>query len=220
MTPAAPAPPAEALYPSRASAGSFLGRQLYQRYDPPVILLGVAPTGVEVAAAAAKAMSALFDVVIGAHIRLNGIGVVGAVAEDGDAVLDPDFSPRFGLMDALDEALDSARRAIKTERLLFRGPRPLRGIEGYNVVIVDGQITSPWKMLAAADVAQKLGAARVGIAAAVATQLVQERIRARQIDFLSPSVLLDAIGHARPFGDPEDASAERLRSIVVAREAA
>jgi predicted phosphoribosyltransferase len=198
----------------------MLGRQLYQRFSPPVVILGIAPTGVEVAAAAAKAMSASFDVIVGSHIRLNGQGVVGAVAEDGDAVLDPDFAPGFGLIEALDEAMDKARRAIKTERLLFRGSRPLRQLEGANVVVVDGNLVSPWKVLAAADAALALGAPHVAIAAPVSTQQVQERIRARRFDFISPSVLLDPAGHSQPFGDPVDPSAERLRSIVVARQAA
>jgi putative phosphoribosyl transferase len=211
--------PPEALYPSRTGAGSFLGRQLYSRFQPPVVVLGIAPSGVEVAAAAAKAMSCSFDVIVGAHIRLDD-KVVGAVAEDGDSVLDPDFAPGFAQMEALNEAIDRARRAIKAERLLFRGQRQLRSLEGANVVIVDGQITSPWKVLAAADVARKMGALRIGIAAPVSTQPVQERVRARKLDFVSPSILLDAGGHARPFGDPEDPSAERLRSIVVARQAA
>ncbi|MBI4503524.1 MAG: hypothetical protein HY700_20480 [Gemmatimonadetes bacterium] len=216
----AAAPPAEALYPTRSGAGSFLGRQLYQRFEAPVVVLGIAPTGVEVAAAAAKSMSCAFDVIVGAHVRLDDIGVIGAVAEDGDAVMDPDFAPRFGMMDALNEAIDRARRAIKSERLLFRGQRQLRAVSGANVVIVEGQLTSPWKVLAAADVVQTMGASRVGIAAPVSTQQVQERIRARKFEFISPSVLLDDKGHAHPFGDPEDPSAERLRSIVVARQAA
>jgi predicted phosphoribosyltransferase len=193
---------------------------LYQRFPGPVVVLGMTPSGVEVAAAAAKAMSSAFDVIVGSHIRLDDHGVIGAVAEDGEAVLDPDFAPGFAMMEKLDEAIDRARRAIKAERLLFRGQRQLRPMEGATAVIVDGQITSPWKVLAAADAALKLGASRVAIAAPVSTQPVQERIRARKLDFISPSILLDAEGHARPFGDPEDPSAERLRSIVVARQAA
>src|SRR5262245_66298440 len=93
-----PAVPPEALYPSRSGAGSFLGRQLYQRCPPPAIVLGVTPTGVEVAAAAAKAMSCSFDVIVGASIRLEGLGVIGALAEDGDAVVDTAFQPRCGLI--------------------------------------------------------------------------------------------------------------------------
>jgi putative phosphoribosyl transferase len=198
----------------------MLGRQLSQRYQPPVVLLGITPTGVEVAAAASKALSCGFDVIIGAHVRMKELGIIGAVAEDGDAVLDADFSPRFGMMEALNEAIDHARRAIKNERVLFRGSRTLRSIEGAIAVIVDGQIVSPWKVLAAAEYARTRGAARVAIAAPVSTQQAQERIRNRKFDFICPSVVIDPEGHKHPFGDPVDPSAERLRSIVVARQAA
>ncbi|MSR05737.1 MAG: hypothetical protein EXR93_01505 [Gemmatimonadetes bacterium] len=210
----------EALYPTRLGAGSMLGRTLSTRFQPPLVLLGITPTGVEIAAAASKALSCGFDVIVGSHIRMKDLGIIGAVAEDGDAVLDPDFAPRFGMMDALNEAIEHARRAIKTERLLFRGPRELRSVEGTIAVIVDGQIVSPWKVLAAAEYCRAKGAVRVAVAAPVSTQQVQERIRGRKFDFVCPSVLMDPGGHKHPFGDPMDASAERLRSIVVARQAA
>jgi len=209
-----------ALYPSRSGAGAQLGAQLHRRTSPPTVVLGVTPTGVEVAANAAKAMGASFDVVVAAHVRLEGLGIIGAIAEDSHAVLDKDFHPRFGLMDALNEAIDKTRRAIKTERLLFRGQRPLRSMEGMNVVIIDGNATSPWKLLAAAEAVQLMRPARVVIGAPVGTQAVQSRISARRYEFVCPAVVLDPGGHPRPFGDPQDPSAERLRSIVVAREAA
>jgi predicted phosphoribosyltransferase len=210
----------EALYPSRAAAGAMLGRLVYQRLAPPIVLLGITPTGVEIAASAAKAISCAFDVIVGAHLRLESKGMVGAIAEDADAVTDPDFNPGFELMDQLNAAMDGARRAVKTERLLFRGQRPLRSLEEMNVAVVDGQLTSPWKALASAGAAEQLGALKVWVAAAVCTQAVQERIRARKYELVCPSVVLEAVGHPRPFGDPQDPSAERLRSIVVARQAA
>lgn len=208
------------LYPSRAAAGVIVGRQLYQRATPPIILLGVTPTGVEIAASAAKGMSCGFDVIVGAHVRMEGLGIIGALAEDGDAVIDAAFQPRFGMMDALNEAIDRARRAVKSERLLFRGQRQIRPLEEHTVVVVDGYVTEPWKLLASAEAARGLGAGHVLTAAAAATQVVKEHISARKFDFVCPSVLLDPAGHPRPFGDPEDPSAERLRSIVLARQAA
>ncbi len=210
----------EALYPSRSGAGALLGEQVYRRTRPPTIVLGITPTGVEIAANASKAMNAEFDVIVAAHVRLEGLGVIGALAEDGEAVLDSGFQPRFGLIDALNEAIDRARRAVKSERLLFRGPRMLRPVEGRNVVVVDGHLTSPWKVLAAVETVRRAGAANVIVGAPVSTQPVQELLRAKRIEFVCPSVLLDPGGHPHPFGDPQDPSAERLRSIVVAREAA
>lgn len=208
------------LYPSRAAAGTALGRLLYQRFQPPIILLGVTPTGVEIAANAAQALSASFDVIVGAHVRMEGLGIVGALAEDGDAVIDREFQPRFGMVEPLNQAIDRARRAVKTERLLFRGQRQIRPLEESVVVVVDGHATSPWKLLAAATTVQTLGANTIAVAAAAASQAVKERVSAYKFPFICPSVLMDATGHPRPFGDPEDPSAERLRSIVVARQAA
>jgi predicted phosphoribosyltransferase len=185
-----------------------------------MIVLGVTPTGVEVAASAAQAMGCSFDVVVAAHVRLEGLGIIGAVAEDGDAVIDSEFQPRFGVIESLNEAIDRARRAVKTERLLFRGQRPLHDVAGINVVIVDGHLTTPWKVLAAAEYVRRAEPARIIIGAPVSTQLVRDRLAARRVDLVCPSIILDAGGHPRPFGDPQDPSAERLRSIVVARQAA
>ena len=210
----------DALYPSRSGAGALLGQRVYRRTRPPTMVLGVTPTGVEIAANASKTMDAMFDVIVAAHVRMEGLGIIGALAEDGEAVLDPEFQPRFGLIDALNEAIDRARRAVKSERLLFRGPRPLRSVEGMNVVVVDGHLTSPWKVLAAVEAVRQLGPANVLVGAPVSTQPVQDLLGARRVDFVCPSVLMDPGGHPHPFGDPQDPSAERLRSIVVAREAA
>lgn len=209
-----------ALYPSRSGAGAQLGNQLNRRTAPPTVVLGITPTGVEVAANAAKAMGCEFDVIVAAHVRFEGLGVIGAIAEDADAVIDTEFQPRFGMIDALNEAMDKARRAIKTERLLFRGQRPLRNVEGANVVIVEGNATSPWKALAAAEAVKPMRPARIFIGAPVGTQNVQDLVRARRYEFVCPAVVLDPTGHPLPFGDPQDPSAERLRSIVVARQAA
>lgn len=211
---------AQALYPSRSAAGSVLGRLLVKRCEPPLVLLGVTPTGVEIAASAAKGTSSTFDVIVGAHVRLEGEGIIGAIAEDADAVIDRQFEPKFELLEPLNEAIDKARRAVKSERLLFRGQRQLHDLTGMNVAVIDGHALTPWKLLAAAHSVRQLGAVRVFVAAAVATQEVKERVFAYKYDFVCPTVVLDPGGHAMPFGDPQDASAERLRSIVVARQAA
>lgn len=212
--------PTSAVYPSRAAAGALLGRRVYQRIRPPVLVVGVTPGGVEVAANAAKAIQCRFDVVVAAQIRMEGLGVIGAVAEDADAVLDPAFQPRFGIVQALDAAIDRARRAVKGERLLFRGHRPMRPAAGMNVVVVEGNMTAPWKALAAVEALRAEEPEGILVAAAVSTQSVQELFLARRIEFACPTLLLDPSGHPRPFGDPQDPSAERLRSIVIAREAA
>jgi putative phosphoribosyl transferase len=217
VTTTAEAPP---VYPSRAAAGAVLGRLICKRCGPPLLLLGVTPTGVEIAASAAKGTSSAFDVIVGAHVRLEGHGIIGAIAEDADAVIDRMFDPSFEMLDALHEAIDRARRAVKSERLLFRGQRQLRPLADHNVAVIDGHAITPWKLLAAAHGARVLGAERIIVAAAVTTQAVKEKVFAYKYDFVCPTVVFDPAGHPKPFGDAQDAGAERLRSIVVARQAA
>src|SRR5437870_5764420 len=68
-----PAPPKRpALYPTRSGAGALLGQQLAARGYIGCILLGVTPEGVEIAANAAKAMGAQFDVLAAALIAARG----------------------------------------------------------------------------------------------------------------------------------------------------
>ena len=155
-----------------------MGRQLYQRVATPLVVWGLAPSGVEIAAAAAEAM------------------------------------------EQLEAAFERTRRAIKRERLLFRGRRTIGNVSDGSVVIIDGHVTAPWKFFAAAKCAGAMKPTRVAIAAAVATRVVHDTIRTRRWEFVCPSVVMDREGHHRPFGDSRDPSAERLRSIVVARQAA
>lgn len=213
-------PPPAPLFQSRSHAGAELGRWLYRRVTRPAVMVGVTPRGVEIAFHAAKVLGSEFDVIVSSFVRLTGLGIIGAVAEDADAELDPAFQPRFGLMGALTEAIEKARRAVKTERLLYRGHRPIRMVEGAEVVLVEGPVTAPWKVLAASRAVRALDPAKILVAAPVCTHAVHDRIQARRLEFVCPHVVPDAGGHPRPFAEKDDPSAERLRSIVVARDAA
>ncbi len=68
--------------------------------------------------------------------------------------------------------------------------------------------------------AEAMKPAHVVIQTAVSTKAVQVAIRTRRWEFVCPSVVMNREGHQVPFGDFQDPSAERLRSIVVARQAA
>jgi len=87
-------------------------------------------------------------------------------------------------------------------------------------VIVDGQIAYPWKALAAAKAAEQLGAKQVVIATPVATKASADRINAREYEFVCPTIVMDAQGHPAPYGDMAGETPERLRSIMIAHQAA
>src|SRR5438477_142165 len=217
-----PAPPKPAsLYPTRSAAGALLGQQLAARGFIGCILLGVTPEGVEIAANAAKAMGAQFDVLVAAFIKLgSNLAPIGAIAESAPSEMDPDFQPSGALMDKLASAIDESRARVSQDLILYRTERPVKRLAGRIAVIIDGQVTYPWRVLAAAKVADQLGAKQVVIATPVATQAAADRIAARRYDFVCPSVVMDAQGHPAPYGDVAGETPERLRSIMIAHQAA
>lgn len=215
------AQPRPSLYPTRSSAGAILGQQLAARGHQACILLGITPEGVEIAAHAAKAMGAQFDVLVASFIKLGAnLAPVGAMAESAPAEMDPDFQPGMNLLEKLQAAIDESRARVKQDLVLYRTQRPVKRLEGRTAVIVDGQIVYPWKVLAAAKAAEQLKAKEVVIASPVASQPAADRIRARQYPLVCPSVTLEPEGHPSPYGDMGADAPERLKSIMIAHQAA
>ncbi|MGH7568130.1 MAG: hypothetical protein ACREL9_04030 [Gemmatimonadales bacterium] len=213
--------PRASLYPSKSGAGALLGQQLAARGYQPCILLGITPEGVEIAANAARAMGAPFDVLVASFIRLgSNLAPIGALAESAPAEMDPDFQPGMTLLEKLQSAIDESRARVRQDLVLYRTQRPVKKLEGRVAVIVDGQVVYPWKVLAAAKAAEQLGARQVVIATPVASEAAADRIRARQYPFVCPTVLLGAEGHSSPYADSVGDSPERLKSIMIAHQAA
>jgi len=220
MTHPAPANPAS-LYPTRSAAGALLGQQLATRGHIGCLLLGITPEGVEIAANAARAMGAQFDVLVAAFIKLgSNLAPIGAVAESVPSEMDPDFQPSGALLDKLSAAIDESRARVSRDLILYRTQRPVKTLAGKVAVIVDGQVVYPWKVLAAAKAAEQLGAKQVVIATPVATQPAADRIRGRRYELVCPSVLVEPKGHPAPYGDMTGETPERLRSIMIAHQAA
>ena len=216
-----PAKPRASLYPTKSGAGAILGQQIATRGYQSCVLLGITPEGVEIAAHAAKAMGAQFDVIVASFIRLgSNLAPIGAMAEASDAEMDPDFLPGGDLIDRLASAIDESRARVKQDLILYRTQRPLKSLAGRTAVIVDGQVIYPWKVLASAKAAAQQGARDVVVATPVATETAAERIRARQYPLVCPCILMEPEGHPTPYADSVGDAPERLKSIMIAHQAA
>lgn len=199
----------------------MLGQQLAARGHKGCMLLGITPEGVEIAAHAAKAMGERFDVLVAAFIKLSAdLAPVGAMAESAPAEMDPDFRPGMNLLEKLQAAIDEARSLVRQDLAFYRTQRPIKSLQGSTAVVVDGQIIYPWKALASAKAAEALGAREIVIATPVATKPAADRIRDRQYALVCPTVVMEHEGHPSPYGDGGDDSPEKLRSIMIAHQAA
>src|SRR5207245_10754803 len=104
------AQPRPSLYPTRSSAGALLGQQLASRGYQSCMLLGITPEGVEIAAHAAKAMGAQFDVIVASFIKLGAnLAAIGAMAESAPAEMDPDLQSGLNLLEKLQAAVGQSR---------------------------------------------------------------------------------------------------------------
>lgn len=222
MTSTRPAASRTSLYPTRSAAGAYLGQVLASQGYVHCLLLGITPEGVEIAANAAKAMGAKFDVVVSAFIRLGDkLAPVGALAENAmSAEMDPDFQPGMNLVEKLGSAIEESRARVRRDLVLYRSQRPIRDLHDRQVIVVDGQVFYPWKVLAAVRAVQELGARRIAIATPVASTTAVDRIRARQIEFVCPNVLPQEEDIRQLYGDAMGESPERLKSIMIAHRGA
>ena len=184
------------------------------------ILLGVTPEGVEIAANASKAMGAQFDVLVAAFIRLgSNLAPVGAMAESASAEMDPDFAPGMNLLEKLESAIEESRARVRQDIVLYRTQRPIKSFAGRKVVVVDGQVIFPWRVLAGAKAVEELGGQEIIIATPVASQAAAERIIARRYQFVCPNILPEEGAHPAPYGDAAGDTPERLKSIMIAHQA-
>jgi len=216
------APPRTSLYPTRSAAGAELGRLLANQGYVHSLLLGVTPEGVEIAANASKAMGASFDVLVASFIRLGAnLAPVGAMAEfTSKAEMDPEFEPGMNLVEKLESAIEESRARVRRDLVLYRTHRPIKKFEDRQLIIVDGQVWFPWKVLAAARAVTELGGKRIAIATPVASVTAVERVRTRRYELVCPNVLPDDKQPPSPYGDASSESPERLKSIMIAHQAA
>src|SRR2546426_10961642 len=149
-----PSKPRTSLYPTKSGAGAILGQQLASRAYKSCVLLGIPPEGVEVAAHAAPAMGAQFDVIVAAFIRLgSNLAPIGAMAEAADAEIDPDFQPGGNLIDKLASAIDESRARVRQDLILYRMQRPLKSLAGGTAGIREGPGVYPGEGLPAPQAA-------------------------------------------------------------------
>ena len=135
---------------------------------PVVVALprGGVPVGVEVA----RALRAPLEILAVRKLGAPGnpeLGV-GAVAEDGTGVLDPQSASMLGMtQEMLDTTLALESRELRRRVERYRDGRPAIPVDGRTVIVVDDGLATGLTDLAAVRALRKRGAANVVVAAPV-----------------------------------------------------
>ncbi len=134
------------MFRDRQEAGRLLAQRLEDlRGDPSVVVLGVPRGGVVVAAEIARHLGAPLDVYITRKLGAPGNPelAIGAVAEDGTLVLDPETIAMLHVSEQyLEEERERQQAEIQRRALRYRGGRPPIPLEGKRVVLVDDGVAT------------------------------------------------------------------------------
>lgn len=137
------------LFVDRDDAGRALGQLLTRRHREdgeraPVVVLALPRGGVPVAAPVATALDATLEVVVAVKVSQPGhpeVGV-GAVAEDGPPVWDPDGLESYGLHPENELEVEGIREEVRRRIDRYRSGRPLPPLAERDAVVVDDGIAT------------------------------------------------------------------------------
>jgi putative phosphoribosyl transferase len=164
----------------RKDAGSRLGARLAEAFsDGGVVVVGLPRGGVPVAYEVARVLHCLLDVIV---VRKVGVPshpefAMGAIAEDGVVVVEPDTVESLGVSSTQFARVVANERAELERRLrLYRQGEPPVDLKGRVVIIVDDGLATGATARAACEVVRARGAERVIVAVPVSSVLAARRI--------------------------------------------
>jgi putative phosphoribosyl transferase len=158
------------VFVDRVDAGARLAVELEVLAQERPVIVALPRGGVPVACEIARALHAPLDILAVRKLGAPGnpeLGV-GAVAEDGTGVLDPQSAGMHGMTQAILEetlAVESLELRRRVER--YRDGRPSVPVKGRTVVIVDDGLATGLTDLAAVRALRKRGAREIIVAVPV-----------------------------------------------------
>jgi putative phosphoribosyl transferase len=211
-------------FADRRDAGMRLARRLRHLAGEDVVVLGLPPQGVPVAAPIALSLGAPLDVVLARELRVPAYPrlVLGAVGEDGALVLDESLVHEAAAGEAeLAEAERRARDVLDRLARRYRAAREPEPVSGRTVVLVDDGVVTGAAVRAAAGVVRARGVRRVVLAVPVCApdvaQVLEDEVDeavvlARPVPFRE--IRESYVGFA-PVGDADVTAALRRGAVEV-----
>lgn len=170
------------MYTDRRAAGRELAHALHGfsgRRD--VVVLALPRGGVPVAFEVARALAAVFDLMLVRKLGAPGHEelAMGAIASGGATVLNSDVIASLGISEeAVARAVARETRELLRRDHAYRGARPSPPIRGRCVILVDDGLATGASMEAAVAAVRKYHPKRVVVAVPVAPDTAVARMRA------------------------------------------
>jgi putative phosphoribosyl transferase len=188
------------VFTDRAAAGVALGEKMRTRQlPPPLLILALPRGGVPVAHEVARMLGAPLDVMLVRKVGMPGQPelAMGAIAAGGIVVRDPALESMFpDAAQAFERVAAEERRELERREQVYRAGLAPLALAGKTVVLIDDGLATGATMLAAVRAARAGGAARVIVAAPVASPQAAQLIGAEadELVILETPAMLFAIG--------------------------
>ena len=168
------------IFENRQDAGRQLAEKLGEYQNQPVVVLAIPNGGVPVALEVASALKAALDLIICRKIPLPLApeGGFGACADDGTIILNEEIVKRFGLSrQQIEHEASKVRAEIKQRTLLHKGDRPLIGLSGKTVILIDDGLASGITMRAAVESVRRRHPREIVVAVPCASALAVKQLQ-------------------------------------------
>ena len=167
------------VFVDRRDAGRRLGALLADLAAERPVVIALPRGGVPVALEVARALRAPLDILAVRKIGAPGnpeLGV-GAIAEDGNAVLDQELAARVGMTQRLlDETVATESAELRRRVEAYRDGRAAIDVRGRTVIVIDDGLATGLTDLAAVRALRGRGAARIVVAVPVGSPQAVELV--------------------------------------------
>ena len=192
------------VFENRRDAGRWLSDLLRPMAAERPIVIALPRGGVPVAVEVARALDAPLDL-----LTVRKLGApqnpelgIGAVAEDGTAVVDTALARRVGVtQEDFDRILGVELRELRRRVERFRDGRPPLDVRGRTVILVDDGLATGLSDLAAVRALRERGAGRIVVAVPVGSRDAVAMLRRAADEVVCHTIPADLIGVGRWYRD-------------------
>lgn len=199
------------MFPNRHQAGEVLAEELAHRPLGNPIALGIPRGGIAVAFPIAKCFACPLEALVLKKVPVpwSPEAGVGAMTVDGTLILNEPMMASLRLTpEEIKNTAQKVYQEVRRRDRLYRGERAFPDLSGRSAILVDDGLATGYTMLAAVEFVRRRGAAKIVVAAPVASdsavQVIAPRVDELVILYVSEALTFAVADFYEDFSEMQD----------------